>query len=236
MEIPRSMEAGALGDIERVARVTTATAIYKQLRGAIVGMELLPGTPLQDKVLSARFAVSRTPVREALIRLGEDGLVDIFPQSGTFVSRIDGAAVPEALVIRQALEGVTASRLAENANPAALARLDAVIGDQIFVAHRGDTAAFHQADEVFHETIAALSGLPGIWRLLRQVKVQIDRTRRLTLPVPGRMLQVVEEHRTIRDVIALRDPKAAQDAMTRHLSAVLPDLQRLRGAHPDYFV
>ena len=54
-----------------------------------------------------RFGVSRTPVREALIRLAEEGLVDIFPQSGTFVSRIPSAAIPEAVLVRQALEGVT---------------------------------------------------------------------------------------------------------------------------------
>jgi GntR family transcriptional regulator, rspAB operon transcriptional repressor len=229
------MDAQPLSEGGRVRRITTAVAIYRQLHEAIVGMELLPGAALQDKVLCARFAVSRTPVREALIRLAEDGLVDIFPQSGTFVSRIKGDAVPEALVIRQALEGVTVSLLAKACGDAALGQLDSVIGQQIFVAGQGDTAAFHQADELFHETIAGLSGHPGIWRLLKQVKAQIDRTRRLTLPVPGRMLQVVQEHRVIRDAIAARDPAAAQAAMAHHLNVVLPDLEHLRSEYPDYF-
>jgi len=229
------MSAQATGEGDRVTRITTAVAIYRRLHEAIVGMEVLPGTPLQDKVLCARFAVSRTPVREALIRLAEDGLVDIFPQSGTFVSRIKGEAVPEALAIRQALEGVTVVRLTQDCGPAALARLDHVIERQVFVAGQGDMAGFHQADELFHETIAGLSGHPGIWRLLKQVKAQIDRTRRLTLPVPGRMSQVVEEHRVIRDAIAAGDPVAAQAAMSRHLSAVLPDLETLRVRYPRYF-
>ena len=60
------------------------------------GMEMTPGTPLNEKVLTERFGVSRTPVREALIGLVEDGLVDVFPQSGTFVARIPVALIPEA--------------------------------------------------------------------------------------------------------------------------------------------
>jgi hypothetical protein len=75
-------------------RMTTATAIYRELHAAIVAMEMTPGTALNEKVLTERFGVSRTPVREALIRLVEDGLVDVFPQSGTFVARIPVALIP----------------------------------------------------------------------------------------------------------------------------------------------
>jgi GntR family transcriptional regulator, rspAB operon transcriptional repressor len=221
---------------ERLERITTAAAIHKYLRGAILSMTLPPGTPLQDKVLCAQFAVSRTPVREALIRLAEDELVDIFPQSGTFVSRIRAAAIPEALDIRQALESLTVRRAAERLGAADLDRLDAVLDTQAALAAKADMAAFHEADELFHETISEISGRGGIWRLVKQVKVQIDRTRRLTLPVPGRMRQVVAEHRAIREAVAGGDPAAAQAAMERHLSIVLPDLVHLRQEYPTYFV
>src|ERR1700743_3574866 len=76
-------------------RITSASAIFETLRGEIVTMALPPGAPLVEKVLTLRFGLSRTPVREALIRLAEIGLVDIFPQSGTFVARIPLAALPE---------------------------------------------------------------------------------------------------------------------------------------------
>jgi len=79
-------------------------------------------------------------------------------------------------------------------------------------------------------------GLPGLWVLLKQVKVQIDRARRLTLPVLGRMEHVIGEHQIIRDAIARRDVEAARAAMTTHLSAVIPDVQRLRHQYPQYFV
>lgn len=217
-------------------RVTTALVIYKRLHAAIVSMALPPGTPLQDKILCAQFSVSRTPVREALIRLAEDGLVDIFPQSGTFVSRIKAAAVIEGLEIRQALEGLTVGRAAEHGTAEDLRRIDTLLDRQAALAAAGDIAAFHEADEVFHETIGAIARHHSVWDLVKQVKVQIDRTRRLSLPVPGRMTQVVAEHHTIRHAIAAGDPGLAQGAMRQHLRALLPDLALLRQDHPTYFV
>lgn len=213
--------------------VTAAGAIAAALRDDIVGMVLLPRTPLRDAVLCERFGTSRTPVREALIRLGEEGLVDILPQSGTFVSRIPVEAIPEAVLVRQALEGLTVEAAAGRGG--AVDRLDAAIEAQRRLARLGDTRGFHDADEAFHEAVAGLAGHPNIWRLLRQVKVQIDRARRLTLPALGRMDQVVAEHLAIRDAVAGGDAAAARAAMTAHLGVVVPDVARLRETHPDYF-
>lgn len=218
-----------------VRRVTTAAAIHEHLFAAILSLQLPPGTPLQEKLLAEQFGVSRTPVREAIIRLAEAGLVDIFPQSGTFVSRVPVRAIPEAVLIRKALEGVTVEAAAEAGGAAEILRLDAVIARQRSVASLGDANAFHEADEAFHETVADISGHPGVWKLLKQVKVQIDRARRLTLPVLGRMDKVIGEHIIIRDAIAARDPVAARAAMMIHLSAVIPDIGLLLEQYPDYF-
>jgi DNA-binding GntR family transcriptional regulator len=224
-----------IADLPRQPRVTSAVAIYRDLHASILSNELPPGAPLQDKLLCAQFAVSRTPVREALIRLAEDGLVDIFPQSGTFVSRIKGDAIPEALDIRQALEGLAVTRATGIAKSADIARLDQLLAQQTALAKTCDTALFHEADELFHETIGLIAERPGLWTLVKQVKLQIDRTRVLTLPAPGRMLQVVGEHRAVRDAIAAGDAAGAREAMTRHLYVVIPDLARLRGEYPAYF-
>ncbi len=74
------------GAERRIARPTAAAQILAELRSAILAMRLPPGTPLVEKTLTERFGVSRTPVREALIRLSQERLVDIFPQAGTFVA------------------------------------------------------------------------------------------------------------------------------------------------------
>lgn len=79
------------------------------------------------------------------------------------------------------------------------------------------------------------TGRPATWRMIHSAKLQIDRARRLTLPVPGRMTQVIDEHRTIRDAVAAGAAAAATAAMAHHLSVLLPDIARLRDAYPSYF-
>jgi DNA-binding GntR family transcriptional regulator len=145
------------------------------------------------------------------------------------------SAIPEAVVVRKALEGTTVERAAEIATPADIARLDAIIARQKAHSAVGNTSSFHEEDEAFHEAVAQIAGYPGIWTILKTVKVQIDRARRLTLPALGRMGSVVQEHVVIRDAIAAHDAPAARAAMLGHLSAVIPDVAELRSRYPDYF-
>lgn len=219
----------------KLRRVTAGSAIYERLHSAITSLQMPPGLPLQEKKIAEEFGVSRTPVREALLRLAEAGLVDIFPQSGTFVSLVPVAAIPEAVVIRKSLEGTTVESATAIATPADIAKLDAIIARQRLHAAHNETSLFHEQDEAFHEAIAGIAGYPGIWTILKTVKIQIDRARRLTLPALGRMESVIEEHVTIRNAIAAHDVEAAHAAMMHHLSAVIPDVAELRVMHPNYF-
>ncbi|WP_064696706.1 GntR family transcriptional regulator [Rhizobium aegyptiacum] len=230
LAVPISQEVG-----RRLRRVTAAGAIYERLYADIVSLRMPPGLLLQEKRIAEDFGVSRTPVREALLRLSEGGLVDIYPQSGTVVSRVPVAAIPEAVVVRKALEGTTVETAAQTATAADIAHLDAIIARQRSHAAAGNASKFHEEDEVFHEAIAEISGYPGIWAILKTVKVQIDRARRLALPALGRMDNVVREHIVIRDALAAHDAAAARGAMIHHLSAVIPDVDELRSRYPDYF-
>jgi DNA-binding GntR family transcriptional regulator len=214
----------------------TAHLVYRELRDDIVSMRRQPGQPIVEKEIALARGVSRTPVREALLRLADEDLVDIFPQSGTFVARIPASALPEAILMRTALEQTTARLAAERADAGEVARLTALIRRQRRVAARGDRDRFHAADEAFHAAIAAVAGHPGIWRFIEQVKIQIDRYRRLTLPVPGRMGRVLDEHAAIVAAIAAHDPAAAAAAMAAHLEALRASIGDVRDLNPDYFV
>ena len=94
---------------------TMASVVFRELRDEIVSMRRKPGEAIAEKQIAESYGVSRTPVREAVLRLADDGLVEVFPQSGTYVSRIPLNRLPEAIVIRKALEEGTvryaASRL-----------------------------------------------------------------------------------------------------------------------------
>ncbi len=217
-------------------RSTAASIVQDELRRAILAMRLKPGAPMVEKELTARFGTSRTPVREALIRLKEEGLVEIFPQAGTFVARIPLATIPEAVFIRQALECATAALAARAAPPAAIAGLDAAVARQHEACDAGDQEAFHAADEDFHVALAVAAGYPGVWRIAHAAKSQIDRCRRMTLPVPGRMAMVIREHLSILDEVRRGRGPMAEMAMRTHLGTLLPDLVYLQEQYPDYFV
>ncbi len=217
-------------------RVTAASLILKDIRADILSMILVPGTPLSEKTLTERYRISRTPVREALIRLAEEGLVDIFPQSGTFVGRIPVDALPEAVVVRQALEGATIGLAIDRATDDDFARLEVLIARQQAMANLNDQNGFHGEDEAFHEELTIIAGHPGLWRVIHAAKTQIDRCRRLTLPKAGRMIQVVREHTEVLTALKSRDKQAAETAMRLHLSTVLPDADAIRKQYPDYFI
>ena len=214
----------------------TAHLIYREVREDIVSMRRKPGEPIVEREIALARGVSRTPVREALLRLADEDLVEIFPQSGTFVARIPIRALPEAILMRTALEQTTARLAAERADAAQFAHLHELIARQRRIVARGDRERFHEADEAFHAAIADAAGHPGVWRFIEQVKIQVDRYRRLTLPVPGRMRRVLDEHAAIVAAVETHDGTAAAAAMAAHLENLRASIGDVRDLNPDYFV
>lgn len=214
-----------------------ATQIHATLRDEIVSMKFKPLDMLNEKQLGQRFGVSRTPVREALLRLADEGLVEIYPQSGTFVSRIPRRALYEAILIRRALEATTVSlaivAMKENDR---LAELEDNQASLVKAAEANDIAGFHQIDTEFHQLIAEIAGYPGIWAVVAQVKVQIDRYRYFTLPQKGRLDLVIAEHAAIIDGIRHRDDGTAVLAMSQHVGRLTEELEDIEHLDPNLFL
>ena len=209
--------------------------IYTDLRAELISLERLPGDPISEAELAQSYGFSRTPVREAVRRLADEGLIEIFPQSGTFVARIPLATLPEAIVIRKALEETSARLAAERAQRSQIIALFAHLQRQRETSRLGDRNGFHQADEAFHCAIAEAAGYRGIWTLVEQVKVHVDRYRRLTLPQAGRMARAITEHGAIAAAIESGDGARAAYAMGVHLDGLLTDIPSIRRLNPDYF-
>ena len=210
--------------------------ILADLRSQIVSLRRLPGAPVSEKEIAAEYRVSRTPVREALLRLADEGLVEIFPQSGTFVARIPVSALPEAVLIRKTLEEASARLAAEHAQRSHVIGLWSMVERQRECGGAEDREGFHLADEAMHGAIAEAAGCPGFWTLAQQVKLQVDRYRRLTLPQAGRMARVVEEHAAVIAAIEAHDPDRAAALMGAHLDGLLQGFGDIRHLNPDFFV
>jgi DNA-binding GntR family transcriptional regulator len=232
---PPARHALSAGRADRRRGESASTLIYRALREQIVSLARKPGEPIIEKDIAQAQSVSRTPVREALLRLAAEGLVDTIAKSGTFVARIPISALPEAIVVRKALEQVTARAAATRARRSQITNLKAILEQQREAERAGDRGAFHRADEAFHAAVAVTAGYPGIWSLVHGVKTQIDRYRLLTLPQPGRMARVIREHAAVVAAIERHDADKAAVAMEEHLDGLQISMEDIRRMNPDFF-
>lgn len=213
-----------------------APQVFELLRERILQLRLRPGTVLSRTELAESFGLSQTPIRDALLRLGEEGLVDIFPQHATVVSRIDVGAARQAHVLRRAIECEVVTLLAAApADPQLIARLRDQIERQAQLAGQPDAgAAFIEADRAFHRLMYEAAGVPELYELVRRRSGHVDRLRHLHLYTEGKLRAILADHRAIVDALAAGDAVAAQQAVRGHLGGTLAHVEDIRQAHPDY--
>jgi DNA-binding GntR family transcriptional regulator len=232
--VPFSAQAQAV-PAERLDRSRRAAPqVYERLRRLITALALPPGEPLSRTALAAEFGLSSTPIRDALMRLAEEGLVEVFPQHATLVSRIDVRQAEQTHFLRQALELEIVRMLALKSDAVLTADLEALIARQRQFAREGDLEAFMAADNEFHARLYAAADKQDLWMLVRSRSGHIDRLRRLHLPSPGRMQAIMRHHRLIAQAIASGKPADAQVHLRAHLSGTLGELPAIRSRHPDY--
>jgi len=215
-------------------RMSVAVQVFDLIRRDILDATLPPGLPLSEHALSQRFGLSRTPIREALLRLAEEGLVQIVPQVGTFVTRISLAKVYEAQFIREALE-CAAVRTAARSRRLDIDLLQAIMSDQKVAAANGKADDFYVADEALHAAIADASGCPRLWIVALNEKLQLDRVRMLDMSLRPALGELVLQHSAIVDALSAGDAGAAEAAMRRHLHNVFVRLAPLIDRFGVYF-
>ena len=211
-----------------------APQVFERLRDMIVSLLLPPGSAMSRAALAAQFGVSSTPIRDALMRLEEEGLVDVFPQHATVVSRIDVRLAQQAHFLRQALELEIVRLLAGSRDEALGAELTRTIARQQQFAKAGDFEQFMAADNDFHALLYAAADKQDLWALVRSRSGHIDRLRRLHLPSPGKAQDIVRHHKLIARAIGAGDPDGAQKHLRTHLSGTLSELARIRARYPEY--
>jgi DNA-binding GntR family transcriptional regulator len=210
-------------------------AIARLLRARIVTNQLQPGQALAESEVATLLGVSRQPVREALIRLSEGGLVRILPQRGTLVTRISLAGVAGGRFVRDAVERAVVRRAATDAPAGATDAMHRIIDAQEAALRAEDHPAFLMLDDELHGSFAAAMGHPGAWAALGEVKLQMDRVRYLSIPDATPSTLLIAQHRAIVEAIGHRDADAAEAAMGLHLSEVLAALPKLIERFPDHF-
>jgi len=196
---------------------SAAEQAHGRLKALILDNALPPGAQRLESELALQLGLSRTPVREALVRLQQEGLVEITPRHGMRVQPIAAADMREIYEVLNSLEPTAAELLARRADPAAgLERLDAACTAMEQALAAQDRRAWAAADEAFHLGLVELCGNRRLAGMVMQVWDQSHRARMFTLhqrPLPARS---TAEHRRVLDAIAAGEPERARDLYRRH--------------------
>lgn len=209
--------------------------VYRTLWDDIMQAKLEPGKRLSEQEIALKLNVSRTPVREAFINLAKEGLVEIFPQRGTFVTKIDLREVRQAVFIRESLEISVLMELIKKVTGEQISQLKRIVAEQEEENQRANFTRFYELDEEFHRSLAVMSGYPRAWDVIKASKVQMDRVRWLSLPLASHIAKLIEQHAGI--VRALEEGRAdeAKRIVSEHLKFAAQPVE-VQEKYQDYFV
>lgn len=215
---------------------SAGTQAFATLRHAIVTLRLQPGQPFSEQEVARQLGVSRTPVREAFIKLAEAGLVEVLPQRGSFVRKISLKAVRDARFVREAIElAVLREAIGRGLSPAFFAEARALIAAQRAAAAGDDAERFLALDEAFHRSFAQAIDCGHAWAVIEAQKAQMDRVRFLSLPDATPVTRLIDQHEAILAAVERGDAPASEAALRAHLGEVLAVLEPLSRLYPDLF-
>jgi GntR family transcriptional regulator, rspAB operon transcriptional repressor len=214
----------------------TRAQVHALLRQAIVSLDLLPGQALSENELADYYNVSRTPVREALIRLADEDLVEVVPQLGTFVSRISVRHVTEIQFVWETLERASLPHAIRRITPRDAKYLRNLLDEQEEAGREGDLKQWLATDEDLHRTLLEIGGHPKAWSIVSSAKAHLDRVRMLSLPDEKMLADLHTQHRAIVDHVVAKERRKADAILTEHLRFALDALEELASEHPSYFL
>jgi DNA-binding GntR family transcriptional regulator len=198
--------------------------VFSKLEEEILAGELTRGEALGEIALSKRLGVSRTPVRGALHRLAEEGLVEILPNRGASVLGINIDDLIDIYNIRERLEGLASALAAKRATPEEIERLTEAVDLADFYISKNDTEHIKELDTVFHSIIYSASGSRFLSRTLSELHRKIKSYRKRSLSVPGRLEKTAEEHREILEAIKRGDAEEADRLTSDHIKCALNNM------------
>lgn len=206
---------------QQVGNAPSSDAVYATLREAILSGILPPGTRLAEESLAARFEVSRTPVREAVLRLEAEYLAERVARRGLVVATITPAEVLDLYVVRQAVDSHAAYLAAATASPPDVLRIRWIHERMAAAAEAGDMESMVRLNLEFHESICVAAGSPLLLRFMREVHNRVRRFPTSTFQQPGRAADALREHDEMIKAIEAHDPARAHDLAHAHMGRAL---------------
>jgi DNA-binding GntR family transcriptional regulator len=214
---------------------STRDLVYDTLKQQILSLELPPGTAISEKEISLGFQVSRTPVRESFVRLAQEGLLEVYPQRGTYVSLIHVDLVEEARFMREHLERAVIRLACAHFPAEQMSALEQNLTLQQQCLKEPDDRRMFQLDEEFHSTLFAGCNKSKTWTVIEQMSVHLNRSRMLRLSSDHHWDHLIEQHRSMVRAIQQQDADQAERLAQEHLHLTVTDLTMLRDTYASYF-
>ena len=205
-------------------RLQIKEVVYRRLVRAIVELRLRPGQQLRERQLSEQMGVSKTPIREALVRLEKEGLVTVAPYRGAIVRGYTHTDVREIYELRELLEGFCARRAAMQIDEADEAALRANVRRSRQLADVGSSDDLPALFDAFDRLLYRQAAGHRIGTLLAELELHLERLGNMTVGVPGRLDASVQQHGAIVHAIVKREPAEAEAACRAHIRSVFADL------------
>ena len=209
--------------------------VYTNLQRSIIELEYKPGELLRKQELCKEFGISRTPLSEAIALLMQDGLVEVVPQAGTYVARLSMDDLHEGAFIREALELAAIKLLADIITEPQLVKLKRNLRLQRVFIDDEDFQGFYALDAQFHAMLLDFTGFEKLNRVANSAWINVDRVRRLLLPISGRVEETYQEHVEIFGTLERGHPTEASNALKKHLRKLMTYITPLEKSHPEYF-
>ncbi len=214
---------------------TLSSRVYSCLKDAILTLKYQPGQILRKPDICEQLGVSRSPVSEAVTRLAAEGLVDVIPQAGTFVSRFSMEEIREGAFLREALELAAVELVARKTMDHQIKQLKRNLRVQQASVDDLDVQGFYDLDREMHNLILGFTNYRRLAAMAETSWLQVNRARQLVLPNPNRVADTLAEHKAIVSALDARDPEAARQATRVHLRQLLISLETVEKERPDLF-
>ncbi|KAE9634505.1 FCD domain-containing protein [Defluviitalea raffinosedens] len=214
---------------------TVQGAVYLTLRNNIMNLQLKPGTVMSTQEIATKLNVSRTPVREAFIRLQREGLVEIFPQKETVVSKINLDRVRQERFIRENLEMAVMNLAIQNYMPEDIVKLRKNIQAQKDLCQSKDYIGFLNMDTQFHKTFYEISKQQLAWETIKNVNGHYNRIRLMTTWSEEIIINSIKQHENIVNALEKKDIELLQKEVKYHLEKLIIEKNDIIKQYPEYF-
>jgi DNA-binding GntR family transcriptional regulator len=215
--------------------MTASDAIAASLRSSILSLKLLPGSELNLQEMADRLGTSRSPVRDALLKLRDERLVDIIPQSGTRVARINLSQVEVERFLRSSLEQDAAGLFCRKRKEKDLLSMDGAIQKQKEAKEAGDMVAFLTSDDDFHHVVFSSTGLERIWNIIQKESGNYHRIRLLSFGEPDVLANIILRHQELESAFRGGNEALVKELEAGHMGKLEQERVVLLDRYPDYF-